>query len=275
MANSFPTDTAKYKLIVSDFDGTLAGPDHIVTPKVAQAVKRWVDSGRHFTIATGRQFLMIEDECNKMGLVDPVVVRGGAEVTDPITGKDLHIEPISKKDVAYILDRFQKEDLFLYTIEVDDIIYTNFDFEIAHLFPKITYKGLSEFSSETVLKFHVKPKDQSDERADEIIKEIGLNLPEVHIIATHNKVFGKGWDVTSVRATKLYGIVKLMDHLNVSREEIVGVGDSYNDFPLLEAAGLKVAMGNANDELKAIADVMVSSHKDDGIAELITKLLQS
>jgi hydroxymethylpyrimidine pyrophosphatase-like HAD family hydrolase len=66
-----------------------------------------------------------------------------------------------------------------------------------------------------------------------------------------------------------------MELLNVKREEIVGVGDSYNDFPLLEAAGLKIAMENGHSEIKEIADFVVPSHENDGVAYLIDRLLEN
>ena len=46
MADKFPKDTAILKLLISDFDGTLAGDQHIVTPKVVMAVRKWIDQGR-------------------------------------------------------------------------------------------------------------------------------------------------------------------------------------------------------------------------------------
>ncbi len=274
MANSFPPDTSKFKLIVSDFDGTLAGPEHIVTPKVVAAVKRWIDSGRHFTIATGRQFLMLEDECQKMGLIDPVIVRAGSEVVDPTNRKVLHSELIDKNIVSQVLEMLNKNDKFDFNIDVDDTIYTNFEFKYAYIFPKIKFVDIREFELKDIAKFHLKPKDEKDNGLDEFVKEIELKFPQLHAIATHNKTFGKGWDLTSTRATKLFGIVKVMEQLNIKREEVVGVGDSYNDFPLLEAAGFKVAMGNAVEEIKAVADFTVSSHIDDGVAELIDRLLK-
>lgn len=273
MKNNFPKDTSKYKLIVSDFDGTLAGADHVVTPKIIQAVKRWMDSGKFFTIATGRSYQMLDDECKRLELVTPVVVRGGAEVVDPTNDKVLHSEYMPEEDVTTILQMMRKSKLFKYAIEDKDKLYL--DFDLVGIFPKIKYMKPSEFIFKSIPKIHVKPINNDIKPAEDFIKEMVFKLPNVHAIATHNNKFGKGWDITSVKATKLHGIVKVMEYLKVKRDEIVGVGDSYNDFPLLEAAKLKVAMGNAHDELKEIADVIVPSHEDDGVAFLIDRLLNN
>lgn len=274
MENRFPKDTSQYKLIVSDFDGTLAGGEHVVTSKVAGAVKKWIDSGRHFTIATGRQYLMFDDECKKMDLKIPVIARGGAEIVDPTTDEVLSSEYIKKDDVERIIKIIDDSSLFFAFIEYENILYSNF--KLAIDFPKIELKAVADFKLRSIPKIHVKLMDERYiKKAEALIKKLMHDLPRVHAIGTHNKKFGIGWDITSVKATKLHGIVKVMDKLGLKRDEIVGVGDSYNDFPLLEAAGLKVAMGNAHKELKEIADVVVPSHDEDGVAYLINQLLKN
>lgn len=269
--DNFPKDTSNYKLIVSDFDGTLAGADHIVTLKVEKAVRRWIAAGKHFSIATGRQYLMIEDECLRMQLKTPVIVRGGAEVVDPATGKVLHSELIQKEDIDKILDiLLENKQTFL--IEKDDILYSNFKFELD--FPKVFYKKVEEFEVSDIPKIVLKAREEDVVRTQTLMDEIGSNFSRINITMTHGR-FGYGWDITSVKATKLHGIVKVMENLKLKREDIVGVGDSYNDFPLLEAAGFKVAMGNANEDLKELADVIIPGYEEDGVAYLINYLLEN
>ncbi len=271
MLKGFPTNTADFQLIVSDFDGTLAGLDHVVSQKNIEAVKSWEKAGKNFTVATGRQFLMIKDDCRKMGLTTPVVVRGGAEVVDPVNETVIHKEYMGKNDVEMVLKTLQDTDLFQFCIEIDNRLYANFRWEIAG--DELINYSLDNFTLQSVPKFHAKPIRQDNEKCEEIIKKIEHLSSNLNIIATHNKTFGKGWDITSVTATKLHGIVKVLEHLGLERSKTVGVGDSYNDFPLLEAAALKVAMGNAHEEIKAVADVIVPPHDQDGVAYLIEKLL--
>ncbi len=59
----------------------------------------------------------------------------------------------------------------------------------------------------------------------------------------------------------------------ILRNEIIGVGDSYNDFPLLMACGLKVAMGNAAPELKEIADYIAPTVEEDGVVDVIKRFV--
>jgi hydroxymethylpyrimidine pyrophosphatase-like HAD family hydrolase len=96
-------------------------------------------------------------------------------------------------------------------------------------------------------------------------------------LATHkiphpenNKIF---IDITHARATKQLGVFELAKILDIETHEIIGVGDGHNDFPMLMACGLKVAMGNAVDDLKAIADYIAPTVDNDGVADVIEKFV--
>ena len=163
------------------------------------------------------------------------------------------------------------ENKLTFLIEKDDILYANFSFELD--FPKVFYRKISEFEISDVPKILLKSTEKDSVRVQKLMDVIENSFSRINIIRNHNN-FGYGWDITSVKATKLHGIVKVMEHVGVKRSDVVGVGDSYNDFPLLEAAGLKVAMGNAHKEVREIADIIVPSHDEDGVAYLIDKLLR-
>ena len=91
------------------------------------------------------------------------------------------------------------------------------------------------------------------------------------ILMTENNSVGLG--VNHVLATKQHAIVNVAKLLDIDTSEIIGVGDGPNDFPLLIACGLKIAMGNAVPELKAIADFIAPSVEEDGVATVIEKFI--
>ena len=80
-------------------------------------------------------------------------------------------------------------------------------------------------------------------------------------------------EISAVGVTKGTGLKKLCEHLGISLEETIAVGDADNDIDVLKTAGLSVAMGNANDTVKSICDVVVSDCDHDGCAEVIEKYL--
>lgn len=110
----------------------------------------------------------------------------------------------------------------------------------------------------------------------EIANELEDKLSKIPNISVH-KVEpwgGKfGVVINHALATKQHGIFEVAKLLGIDSHEIIGVGDSYNDFPLLMACGFKVAMGNAVDDLKAIADYIAPSVEEDGIVDVINKFV--
>jgi len=105
--------------------------------------------------------------------------------------------------------------------------------------------------------------------AEKIEKDLEL-VGGIYVHKVHSWKNGyMSLDITGEEATKLHGVSEVLKILNVSKDDVIGVGDSYNDFPLLMACGLKIAMGNAVPELKAIADFIAPTVDDDGIATII------
>ncbi len=260
---------SKTRLIISDFDRTLVDRGVETTPVVFQAVHDWIKAGNFFSIATGRQFLMIKDECEKLGLVNPVVVRGGAEIVDPKTGNVVYSSHMKKESVEKLIGMLRNIG-FKISIETGDTYYT--DFYYSKRFEKILkFDTVENFKIREVPKIIASCPIDSPlyPRMHEVVKE----FPELHIVQVKLQD-SIGWDITAANATKHVGVLELMKLLGVDAKDAVGVGDDYNDFPLLEACGLKVAMGNAVEDLKGIADIIVPTQKEDGIAFLINKLLK-
>ena len=116
-------------------------------------------------------------------------------------------------------------------------------------------------------------RNPSHKIADKITEELKL-IPDISYIFAISWI--KGWTdihVTHKKATKKNAVQELMKILNVKKEEIIVVGDSFNDLPLFESAGFKVAMGNAEESLKAKADFIAPTVYEDGLAEVIEKFI--
>lgn len=272
MVDNFPKETSHFKLLVSDYDGTLVGRDRVLSDDNIEAIKRWKDSGRKFTLATGRQYLMLVDDIKKLGLTDPVAVRGGSEIVDPVTGKVLHSQKISveilKELVQYLL-----ENGFEVAIEKDDVIYSDYYYR-PEFEPTITFKKLDLFEICPVPKLVVLAvKGNLQQKLKFMENTVADRFPQLHITRMYPRE-GIGWDITSEKGTKHLAVLELIKLMGVEVKDTVGVGDGHNDYPLLTAVGLKCAMGNAHDELKELADVILPPQEEDGVAFLIDSLLK-
>jgi hypothetical protein len=78
-------------------------------------------------------------------------------------------------------------------------------------------------------------------------------------------------EITNHNVNKWSAIEFLMDKLQISKDEIIAIGDNVNDKEMIENAGLGIVMGNSNPSMKEIADVVVSDNNSDGVAEAIKK----
>lgn len=261
----------KYKLIISDLDATLIGKEHVVSTRVQGAIKKWMDAGGLFTVASGRMYKMIIQDCKGITFNTPIITRGGSEIVDSKTGKVVfskNIDSITLQKLMNVL----RENNFKAIVEKDDVIYASFPY-VAN-YPTIQIKDLTDFVFTDVPKVLAKAQGEDLTLFEDTMGEVINKFPQLHIVQTHTPD-GSGWDITSLAATKHLAVLELIKMLNLTPEEVVGVGDGYNDIPLLEAVGFKVAMGNAKDELKEIADVVVPSYKEDGVAVLIEDLLEA
>jgi HAD superfamily hydrolase (TIGR01484 family) len=245
----------KYKAIFLDLDGTAVpiGSSN-PSPRVVEAITK-AHKKVNVCIATGRPLDISKPVIRKLHVTSLCSVHDATQIYDPI--KDVVVDTVSLSheladQAIHIIKRYN--------------------------FPKIYVEAGTKVS---LYKGEVWPEDLSDVAVADIPESVAddliSKLSNISEIAIHKNVsFTKGlfWvSVVNARATKLHAIVRLAELLGIYTKEIIGVGDSYNDFPLLEACGLKIAMGNAVPELKAIADFIAPSVEDDGVATVINKFI--
>ena len=252
----------KYKALFLDIDGTLVPYDYNALPsdKVARAVKKAQEKVT-VCLVTGRGFGFVEHVLKKLDISSGfAVLNTGAVVIDIATKEVIYEQPLDKQDAEEIVSVLHKEHIKFY-LKKD--IHGN-AYQEGHFPPDQSFeKAYMIFTDE----------NYSEEKIDTVSKKLSL-LSQINIHKSVHKDPDKfGMIIGHVNATKLHGVHVLLEKLHLNKEEVIGVGDSYNDFPLLMASGLKVAMGNAIDDLKAIADYIAPSVEDDGVADVIEKFI--
>lgn len=245
----------KYKALMLDLDGTTIPnredgmPSKKVMDSIAKASKV-VSVG----IATARPHFMISHILDVLELSGPLIINSGAEIIDQKTRNTLYEQTMEKKDMLSLCNLLTTLNInFLIHDLQEDVSYTK-DYipkKPSHIFvPELTHTIVNN-----------------------IIKKIGV-VPTIafHKMPSWSK--GKvGLLISHASATKQHAILKVAEILSINTHEIIGVGDGYNDFPLLMACGLKVAMGNAVPELKEIADYIAPTVENDGVADVIDKFI--
>ncbi len=246
-----------YKLLLLDIDGTLTeSKGHALPSKAVRDAVQRAQARVQVAVATGRPYSFAQPVVEALGLKGLGIFNGGAEIVDMASTKVvqrwlLEIETL-KELVGLALP-------FGYDVFTDTNQYSK---------PLRTPDDIVEPAAKLFMQA--------------VNKEDALHVLEqlngVPAAAAHSTT---SWDdgdvvdihITHVDATKRHGAERLANMLGVRYEEIIGVGDGHNDVPLLEAVGLKVAMGNAPDELKPIADYVAPKLSEDGVADVIQRYI--
>lgn len=245
-----------YKAIISDIDGTLTPiiPNAVPSSKVTESIKKAVKNGLVFSLASGRPFFLVKYLIDHLGAVGPCIVDNGAVIADSKDGSVIWEALLPHDHANKIIELCKTFKLYRASCNTGGIDNPE----------NIPHKA-------KVRKVSV--HDITTNQAEELIAKVNLKLKDVTCVKAASYQGDHLVDVyfSDSKATKQHAVFELTKILGISHEEMIGVGDGYNDFSLLMACGLKVAMGNAVDELKAIADYVAPTVNDDGLANVIEK----
>ncbi|HEY2493378.1 MAG TPA: Cof-type HAD-IIB family hydrolase [Paenibacillus sp.] len=261
-----------YKLIAIDIDDTLINDDKEVLPSTQTALEQAVARDVIVTLATGRAYASAKNLARQTGLNVPIITYQGALIKNLMDEKVLY-ERFVPKDAARKLFHYCIEhDLHVQTY-IDDKTYARE--ENQKLIDYCTLNGTPYYIEPDLAKMIEQPTPKMliiDDPAylDEIspiLRELLGN--EVHITKSKPHFL----EIMHHEGTKGHALTFLADHFNCDLSETIAIGDSWNDHEMLEAAGLGVAMGNAIDALKEIADYVTLSNNEDGIQQVIEKFV--
>ncbi len=245
----------RYKALILDLDGTTIpnSKDSLPSQKVIDAIQK-ARKKLAVCVATGRSLRLAEPVLDALQITNPVILLGGSQIVSGNPRKFIYEKPLLIHDIAALLDLLKPyHDKLL----IDE-----------------KHKAFTYFSSyKPNGVFNLLVNNLSNKTADEIISKIS----HLETIAAHKIISWKHGEVvlniSHAEATKQHGIYEVAKLLEIETHDIIGVGDGYNDFPLLMACGLKIAMGNAVSEIKEIADYVAPSIEEDGVAHIIEKFI--
>lgn len=267
----------KYKLIVSDLDGTLLDKNKNISEKTLLAIKRYVENGGRFVLSTGRMLPSTLRYAKQLGLKGLISCFQGGLILDLKTGETVFDQGISNADAIRISEVLERLEVY-FQIFYDGKFFANFTGEWFAYYAKhepnkgmvVAPKTLSQFLRETgyttsKILLSVDPSEQQrffSLLSDEFGKEFYVTTSSSKFIELCNKSHSKG--------TALEFIA---DYYGIPLSETIAIGDQNNDIPMIERAGLGFAMQNATDGLKnhPKAVVLDDTNDQDGVANMIEK----
>lgn len=265
-----------YKIIVLDLDGTLTNSQKIITPKTKEALMKVQQAGKKVVLASGRPTpgvvkLAAELEMERYGGF--VLAFNGGRIINFKTGEIVYNKTIPVEFVTPIYEEACKLDVGILTYTEEAVILGNGMDEYSELegkingIPLIEKTDFVEFVNYPVNKFLLTGQPEKILHAQDVMRE------------------QFGWDLNIFRSEpfflemmpqsidKAYSLEKLLEHIGMTREQMICCGDGFNDKSMIHFAGLGVAMANAQPEVKEVADYITLSNDEDGIVKVIEEFM--
>lgn len=261
-----------YKMVVIDVDDTLINDHREVTPATQQTLERAVEQGIIVTLATGRMYASAHKIANQIHLNVPIVTYQGSLVKNLIDGEVLYERSVPKQTARFLFEYATKHQLHIQAYH-DDILYAPTDNERVKAYAEMSnipytvepnFERLMDLPLTKIL-FYEDPSD-CDRIAEDLQDVIG---DDVHI--TKSKPFFL--EFLHKEGTKGHAVKYLAEHFNIPLEQVIAIGDSWNDYEMIDIAGLGVAMGNAIDALKEAADFVTLTNNEDGVKHVFDRFV--
>ena len=277
--------TPRYRLLAIDVDGTLVNSSDELTPATQAALASATAAGIHVVLATGRRYSHTLHLVEPLKISVPMVTAGGALVKDPATHETLFKTEFDRKLLCEALSTLDRAgfDALLNA----DTFADGFDFyqppELRENRYLAEYLALNAGCGRTWPDFIAAPPPEifagfTMGTRDEMLaveKHLQATLPgkfNSHVLHPP-KYRGFMCEIAPAGVTKWSAIRRLAAGWGITDEEICAVGDDVNDIPMIRAAGMGVAMGNAVPEVIAAADRIAPTHDHDGLVEVVSWLL--
>lgn len=249
-----------YKAVIADVDGTIIPPSENPATNPSQrlviAVEKVRKAGVVFSIASARSRPWVTSIIDNLKLDSPIILDNGARIYHCGEKKYIWESFLQKEKVLKIFSLLKKDPSLRIYVTDDETRLDN-------------PTKISKWKVSKIIVLGISPK-----RAEELYQALRV-FPDIHVTKSVSGIgpLRESIHVTNSDATKQVAVVKLADFLGIKAGEIIGIGDSYNDFPLLMSCGLKVAMENAIGDIKNIADYIAPSCQEDGVAHVLEKFI--
>ena len=265
-----------YKLIAMDLDGTLNNDQKVITEKTKAALMAAQRKGIRLALASARPSPGLFKERDILRLQDHkgiLMSYNGGRIVDAETGKVLFETSMDLEETKQVLRKL--EDLPVTPILDDGVQFYvtdkngyKVDYECKNNNMLCSEVGnLADFLTFAPIKILMSVQP---EELPEVQKQIADFLPESLTVVQTAAFY---LEVIPRIINKGQGIRDICKVLGIEPTEVVSFGDAANDIPMLEAAGMGVAMGNAQEAVKQAADMVTLSNNEDGIAVALEKLL--
>ncbi|PMB19080.1 hydrolase [Fischerella thermalis CCMEE 5198] len=270
------------KLLVLDIDGTIAGESNNISEPVKEAITAAKAQGIKVAIATGRMFRSALRFHQDIGSTLPLIAYQGAWIQDPVSQQMYQHLPVSREMAQQLLDYFEQPELrSLLSVHfyINDQLYVREITTETQLYAERSrIKPIAVGDLRQVLTTYEPTKIlalcNDTDIIDNLLGSLSRQYTPAELYLT--KSVATFFEATNPFANKGVAVRYLAEELlGLQPNNVMTIGDNFNDLEMLEYAGIGVAMGNAPSQVQAIANWIAPSVEQDGAAVAIEKLLLS
>lgn len=247
------------KFLFFDIDGTLLShttEEGVVSDSTFEALAKLKENGHFIALATGRAHFITHELAENFG-INNIVYEGGNGVI--VDGENIHYELIDQEAIRNVISHFEKNGL-MWGISNKD------KFEIVTPHKKF-YDQLSSLSYPRDLVYDKDYDYRTETNAKRVFVENKKDiLNKINEIEDVGFMHYPGSPYAIIEPDDKYkGIKRMLDVIGANEEDVIVFGDGLNDIKMFKQAAYSVAMGNAEEELKEIADYVTNDIDEDGI----------
>ena len=268
-----------YSIIALDLDGTLTNSEKIITLRTFDALMKAQREGVRLVLASGRPTFGIAALANQLQLADYggyVLSYNGGRIIDWCKKTVIFSQVVDQKLVPSLYDFAEKAQLPIVTYLPDAILASKNEGE--YLAEEARINGMPVVVAQNFV-------EEAMQIAGGSTKFLIPGEPELLIqlesemkaaLSEQMEVFRSApffLELPPKGIDKAQSLQRLLTHLGLERESLMAFGDGFNDLSMIQFAGQGVAMANAVEEVKSIADFVTTSNEEDGIAHALEQLL--
>lgn len=275
----------RYDLLAIDIDGTLVNVRDEITDHTRAALARAGEAGVRVVLATGRRYSRALPIVESLGLDVPLISGSGALIKHPADHATLYCADLPREVLLRVLEILDASGYA--AVLYADTFHEGFDYYCESV--QVASPELGQFFELNAGAEKLWPGLVADpphgviggfamgtrEAMLALEEQLQAELPGelyTHVLRSP-KYTGFMCEIAPSGVTKWTSILRLAAEWNIPAERICAVGDDVNDIPMIEGAGLGVAMGNAVDEAKRVADRIAPRHDEDGLVQVVRWVL--
>mgnify|MGYP002623909440 CR=1 FL=1 len=270
------------RLIALDLDGTLLNSDKQLSEENSASLLKAAEEGVEIVPATGRFYRGMPSVIRELPYVHYVISVNGAQVYDVLEDKTVCGSEIPCEQAVSVMERLDALDV------IYDCYQNGWGWMTQSLYDKANKYAANNHSLEMILnlrtpvpelKAYLKERSEGVQKIQVFFRDMELRsemlkkLPEEFPDLVFTTSIVNNIEINSRQATKGYALEKLAEYLKIPMESTMAFGDDTNDITMLKSAGIGVAMGNSDSEVKGSADYITDGCDNSGVAHALKHFL--